>query len=299
MTNPSSTQRLDHHGLALEYRVDPCARPLTPPVLILGGMLNTLEMSGQLATRVSTYASAVRAAIPGVHMPGVLPAHVDFDFLTDAVRQVLDTLGHKRVNIQGISYGGNLAHHFASRYPEAVERLMLTGTAGPGGVTLSDPALWHDLAVLWRRSPREVFAQEMTELLTGVAPGLPDAALAPTRRMIRIWAGRLTEDILRLGVDCGLRMQSLTSAPVAVPILAVTGEHDAWARPEACRHLVEEWPDARFTTVRQSDHFLPMTRPAEYAELTRRFFLDEPVDELPYCTRWELFGHAATGRTLV
>lgn len=298
MTNPPSTQRLDHHGLAIEYRVDPCDHPLAPPVLIFGGMLNTLEMSGQLATRVSAYATAVRVAIPGVHMPGVLPAHVDFDFLTDAVRQVLDTLGHERVNLQGISYGGNLAHHFAARYPEAVERLMLTGTAGPGGVTLSDPALWQDLTVRWRRSPREVFAQEMTELLTGAA-GLPDAALAPMRRMVRIWAGRLTEDILRLGVDCGLRMQSLTSAPVAVPVLAVTGEHDAWARPEACRQLVAEWPDVRFTTVRQSDHFLPMTRPAEYAELTRGFFLTEPVDELPYCTRWELFGHAATGRSLV
>ncbi|NEC86408.1 alpha/beta fold hydrolase [Streptomyces sp. SID12501] len=266
-------------------------------------MLNTLEMSQEQAARVSAYATALRLAIPGVHLPGRLPAHFTFDFLADAVRHVLDELGHQRVSIHGISYGGNIAYHFAARYPDAVERLLLTGTAGPGGLALYDPALWESLALRWRTSPREEFAEEMTALLTGTDWGLAAEALQPMRRMVQIWARRLTEDSMQLGIDCGLRMESLTTATVPVPALAVTGEHDAWTPPEACRQLVSAWPDARFTTIRQSDHFVPMTRPAEHADLARRFFLgklddmdeqEETVGDFSYCTAWERFQHSTS-----
>lgn len=56
--------------------------------------------------------------------PDVLPP------LVDQVRDVLDTLGIERAHIEGQSLGGWVAALFAIRYPERVQRLILTTPMG-------------------------------------------------------------------------------------------------------------------------------------------------------------------------
>ncbi|WP_370517055.1 alpha/beta fold hydrolase [Streptomyces acidiscabies] len=263
-------------------------------MVLLPGMLIGPERFQEQARRAVAYATVVRLAIPGVHTMEELPSLRSFDFLADTVRYVLDDLGYSRSNVLGISYGGYIAHHLAHRHPDSVDKLMLAGTANPRKSSYFDPTVWGHLAQRWKTVSREEFALELTELLLGGEEGVSAAEYDRARRTVHMWAMRVSEQGIRLRIDCGVRTRTLTSAPVAVPVLAVTGEHDTWSRPEACRLHVASWPDAQYTTVSQSDHFLPATRPAEFAELARRFFLGESLEDLPYCVEWDRFRQSAT-----
>lgn len=46
------------------------------------------------------------------------------------IRHVIDRYGHKQIRLVGHSLGGNIALHYASTYPEQVERLALASVAG-------------------------------------------------------------------------------------------------------------------------------------------------------------------------
>jgi pimeloyl-ACP methyl ester carboxylesterase len=51
--------------------------------------------------------------------------------LARIIAQLLDHLGHDRVDILGVSWGGGLAQQFARQYPDRCRRLILAATS-PG-----------------------------------------------------------------------------------------------------------------------------------------------------------------------
>ncbi|HPJ23566.1 MAG TPA: alpha/beta hydrolase [Bacillota bacterium] len=60
------------------------------------------------------------------------------DIQIDLMKDLLDHLNIKPINIVGISYGGNAALAFACKYPEYVERLMLFNSAAYTSPWLKD-----------------------------------------------------------------------------------------------------------------------------------------------------------------
>jgi len=56
----------------------------------------------------------------------------------EVVHALLDNLGLERVNLVGISYGGEIALQFAVKYPERLERLALFNTTAKTGPWLKD-----------------------------------------------------------------------------------------------------------------------------------------------------------------
>lgn len=59
-----------------------------------------------------------------------------YDMAEDLI-SVMDAAGVKKANILGFSDGGNIAMIFASRHPEMVDRLILSGAnSDPGGLAL-------------------------------------------------------------------------------------------------------------------------------------------------------------------
>ena len=51
---------------------------------------------------------------------------------TDTLRDLLDTLGHRRATVVGQSLGGGIAMQLAYQFPERCERLVLVNSGGLG-----------------------------------------------------------------------------------------------------------------------------------------------------------------------
>ena len=53
-----------------------------------------------------------------------------FDTWIDQILAVLDELGIEKVHVVGNSFGGGLALHLATRFPERLDRIVLMGSGG-------------------------------------------------------------------------------------------------------------------------------------------------------------------------
>lgn len=139
------------------------------------------------------------------------------DHQVRAMEALLDSLGARRADVAGVSYGGLVAHELASHRPEAVRRLVLVDT--PGRVyTRAD----YDL--LCRRLHVDHLARALipsdddgVEQLLGLAyydpPWVPGFALSQTRALL--YADRRVE---RRGMlDALLRdMDALKARPATL-----------------------------------------------------------------------------------
>ena len=82
--------------------------------------------------------------------------------LTATLEHLLDSLGHDRVDVLGVSFGGGIAQQLAHQAPQRVRRLVLAATApGLGGVP------GHPRALLALATPRRYFDPEYFARVAG------------------------------------------------------------------------------------------------------------------------------------
>jgi len=75
-----------------------------------------------------------------------MDTHYTQDVQVDVLKSLIDELKIEKINILGISYGGEIAILFAEKYQENVERLVLFNTTAKTGNWL------RDIGVAWNRS---------------------------------------------------------------------------------------------------------------------------------------------------
>jgi pimeloyl-ACP methyl ester carboxylesterase len=184
----------------------------------------------------------------GAGPPYGVDAHLD-----DLVR-LLD--GRRAAVVAGHSYGGHVGLALAERRPELVAALAVYET----------PLSWLD----WWPSttagslaldgglPAEDAAEQFMRRLVGDArwERLPTGTRAARRREGRALVGEL--DDLRRGAPWD-------AAQIAVPVVAMCGEHGAAHHRRGTVYLSEVLPDVEVVEVGGARHFGPNTHPDEVA----------------------------------
>ncbi|MBD2715300.1 alpha/beta fold hydrolase [Microvirga sp. STR05] len=153
------------------------------------------------------------------------------------MRQLLDTLHLRQVNVLGWSDGGNTALTMALRYPAYVRRLAVLGAnlfPGP-----------------------EAFTPELETLLRRRAAH-PEAASPTQTRLLNLL----------------LQEPHLTPADLAriqAPALAMAGEHDV-IRPAHTRAIAAALPHGTLLLLPGATHYAPVETPRLFTEQVLRFF---------------------------
>lgn len=242
-------------------------------LVLAHGFTQTGRVWGSLDTRLAADHRVVRVDLPGHGRSDAVRA----DLVAGA--GLLGDAGGRAAYL-GYSMGARFCLHLALVRPAAVERLVLvSGTAGiddPGERAdrrRSDEALADELDPTdgrpagqvgpflerWLAKPMfagiDPAAGGMPERLTNTAPGLASSLrLAGTGTQVPLWSS-----LHRIGV----------------PVLVVTGEHDA-AYSALGRRLVQSiGPKARHAVVAGTGHAPHLQDPATVAGLVRRH-LDGP-----------------------
>jgi poly(3-hydroxyalkanoate) depolymerase len=98
------------------------------PLLLCCGIGASFEVLQPLVDALDPDLEVVRFDVPGV---GGSPAGLPYRFpqLAWLLARVLDQLGHRQVDVLGLSWGGGLAQQFALQHPRRCRRLVLVGTA--------------------------------------------------------------------------------------------------------------------------------------------------------------------------
>ena len=102
-----------------------------PPLLLCNGIGVPLEVLRPFVDALDPSVEVIRFDPPGVGGSPRSPLPHSFGTLAMLAGRLLDTLGHRRVDLMGVSWSGALAQQFALQNPRRCRRLVLASTA-PG-----------------------------------------------------------------------------------------------------------------------------------------------------------------------
>ena len=259
-------QYVDVDGVRLRVAVRGTGRPL----LLLMGIGANIEMWGPFedaldprVVRTITVDAPGTGGSDGYRFPRRMSG------LAHTMAQMLDALGHDRVDVLGVSFGGVLAQQLAHQAPDLVRRLVLAATGpGLGGVPAS-PRVLLALATPRRYHQPDYFRQIAGRVYGGAARRDPDAMLHGS-------LARFTRPPSLGGYLAQLyAITGWTSLPwlrrLRQPTLVLAGDDDPIV-PLPNGYLLRRLiPTARLHVVRGGGHLFLLEQPAEIAALVTDF----------------------------
>lgn len=238
------------------------------PLLLINGIGATGDLFGPFRKHLGDRETIAFDA-PGVGGSPTPILPYSMRKLAGMVAGLIDELGHDRVDVLGLSWGGALAQELAHRHPEMVHRLILAATMP--GIT-SVPGRPAALAVLM--SPARYYSPEY---LKRIAPTLYGGAIRQNPDLLDEHAKqRAARPPTQVGYLYQLsaiqRWSSLLwlhRLPQRTLILA--GDEDPIVRLVNGRLMANRIPDCRLHVVEGGGHLFLFTRGAEMAEIVRDF----------------------------
>ena len=200
-----------------------------------------------------------------IHFPIFEPdaPYFNVSSLTDFVRDNMDRLGVGRAVLFGNSMGGQIALNFALIYPQRVDALVLTGSAGLHERGLASDAPLNPSAEYLREKAEEVFydpvhvTDEMVEELQRI--------VSTTRNKLRL-----------VKLARALREFNLyESLPrIAAPTLLIWGKQDTVTPLEVAKVFTDRLPRAQMRVLDQCGHAPNIERPAEFNRIVEEFLAE-------------------------
>lgn len=194
--------------------------------------------------------------------------------LSDIVAGLVDEVGHDRVDVLGLSWGGTLSQELAHRHPERVRRLVLTATT-PGVVSV--PGRPSAVAILL--SPARYYSPEY---LRRVAPTLYGGCIVHHLDVLQRHAYlRSTRPPSQRGYLYQLmalrRWSSLPwLAQLPHPTLVLAGDDDPIIPLVNARVMASRLADGRLEVIDAGGHLFLFTHPEETGATIVDFLDEEP-----------------------
>jgi len=241
-----------------------------PPLLLINGLGANLELFDPFLDALDKAGrrkiGTIRFDVPGLGGSPPTRFPLRFRSLARLVAQLLDALGHREVDVLGISWGGGLAQQFARQYPQRCRRLVLVSTS-TGAISV--PGRLSVLAKLL--SPRRYL---QPSYLATIAPTIYGGTFRQRPDLAREYA-----HLIRAPHGLGYYRQLLagvgwTSLPwlyqLRQPALILAGDDDPIVPPVNARILARLIPHARLHIV-NGGHLLPLTEREQVAPLVYQF----------------------------
>jgi pimeloyl-ACP methyl ester carboxylesterase len=192
--------------------------------------------------------------------------------LADDAARLLDHLDVAHAHVLGISMGGMVATHLATREPQRVRTLTLMATSsGRLGLPLPRPRVMR--VVMTRpasSAPAQAAVDYMVRLFTAIgSPGYPTARAELERRARRHVerAPRGTGLLRQFNAIVADGDRSALLRALKLPVLIMHGSADPMMPPAHGRDLVRCLPRARFERIEGWAHDLPDALAERFAAL--------------------------------
>jgi WS/DGAT/MGAT family acyltransferase len=123
--NKEDSKFIDINGLRVHY----CDQGNGPTIILLHGMLATLQTWNGWVNSLSDYYRIIRLDIPGFGLTDRFETYSKEVFV-DFLNQFVETLKLDKFDIAGNSIGGYIAWNYAISYPEKVNKMILIDSVG-------------------------------------------------------------------------------------------------------------------------------------------------------------------------
>jgi poly(3-hydroxyalkanoate) depolymerase len=236
-----------------------------PPLLMFNGIGANIELAEPFLDALPG-PEAIIFDVPGVGGSPAPSLPYRPSTLARLGAGLLDQLGHQRVDVLGVSWGGAPAQQFAHQYPERCRRLVLAATS-PGHIMIpGKPSVLLRMATPRRYKDADYMREIAGDIYGGVFRNSP---------------GRVHEHLrhVRWSSDQGYYLQLLaafgwSSLPwlrfLKQPTLVMVGKDDPLVPAINGRILAKLIPDARLVYI-DDGHLFLVTSAAESAKAVSQF----------------------------
>jgi poly(3-hydroxyalkanoate) depolymerase len=264
MSPPGLNRYLDVDGLRIRVRVSGSG----PPLLLVMGIGGNIEMWEPLVDELPDFQTIAFDA-PGTGDSEIPKLPLRMKDLARLSAGVLDTLGIKKADVLGVSYGGAVAQELAYRYPERVRRLILAATMCGLGAVPGKPAALALLSTPHRYYSRAHFKAIAGRLYGGEIARRPEL-------LERLAYSRLGHAPSMRGYLWQLTaIAGWSSLPylrrIRHPALVLTGDDDPIIRVVNGRILARLLANARLHVIRGGGHLFLLDQSRESAHLISDF----------------------------
>ncbi len=231
-----------------------------PPLIVLGGAFQNFNSFKYCLEALLEEVSVIMVDLPSLGDNEQLAPELGMEDLADLLHQWTLRNGLDKVSIMGLSLGSVIASTFAYKYPQAMERLIVTGIL---------PKPRKSWRMLLEESVRvldegrlDEFGQAVVLYLVNHAR-LGETAISDTTRRLfhRQMRSFSSNEQARYRINARrlLEVESILGYP-ACPTLVATGEFDSFTPPFENALFAARCPQATFALVEGADHVAQLER---------------------------------------
>jgi poly(3-hydroxyalkanoate) depolymerase len=239
-----------------------------PPLLLFNGIGANWELAKPFMSAL-TSTEAIIFDIPGIGGSPLPARPYRPSTIANLAAKLIADLGHREVDIAGVSWGGGLAQEFAHQHPDKCRKLVLAATS-PGAIMVPGSPM-----VLWKlATPRRYFDKDF---MRRVAPQIYGGALRDDPDLINKHTDAMS-GASRLGYLYQLlAVAGWTSLPwlssLQQPTLILSGRDDPIVPMINGRLMARLMRNARLE-IMDDGHLFMVTRPAETAAIIEKFLAE-------------------------
>jgi succinyl-CoA synthetase alpha subunit len=193
------------------------------------------------------------------------------ELMAEDLKGLLDDLRVPYCHVVGLSIGGMIAQTFALRYPERVEKLVLSNTTS-GQTAESRNALLERARTVESGGMQTVLESTINHWFTSDFPEHSPHVVEFVRQELSKCSPQSFAKATRAiaGLDLWDRL-----GEIAVPTLVMTGENDPGTNVETARRIHELIPGSRLEIIPDASHMAPIEQPDAYARAIIQFLDSE------------------------
>ncbi|MDP2722822.1 MAG: alpha/beta hydrolase [Bacteroidales bacterium] len=241
------------------------------PLLLIAGLASDVQSWVTVKKSLSSHFQLIMVDNRGVGRTKFTSGTISIDQMTEDIICLLDCLGYDKVYVMGHSMGGMIAMNLAVKYPERVDKLVLTATTPKlnarniyqlrDWVTFMKEGMnlemWYKNLFYWIYS--DAFFEKpgmLTAWLMGALnyqyPVIPDSFSEQVEAIVKF---DFTEKLHQ--INC--------------PTLALNAKHDRLFNAEESFHLFRTIKNIQFETLPEAGHALHVEQPEDFAKLVTKF----------------------------
>jgi poly(3-hydroxyalkanoate) depolymerase len=240
-----------------------------PPLLLFNGIGANWQVAKPILHAL-TNTAAIIFDVPGIGGSPLPPLPYRPSTLAKLAADLVTQLGHRQVDVAGVSWGGGVAQQFAHQHGDTCRKLVLAATS-PGAIMVPGrPSVIWKLATPRRYVDRNYMRSIAAEVYGGAFRSDPELIATHAQAMF---------GVTRLGYLFQLlAMTGWTSLPwlwsLRQPTLVLMGGDDPLVPPINGRILARLIPNARLQMI-DDGHLFMVTRPIETAMAIEAFLCDQ------------------------
>ena len=193
--------------------------------------------------------------------------------MADDVAGLMNGLGIEKAHMLGLSMGGMIAQEFAIRYPNKLEKLILTGTGASNARSKFDPiSIWSYIKT--QDKDGLIFAAQQFIWLFSESFNRNHEAVNQTLQMLASNPNPVSAEAYQRQAEAYVKHDTLDRLnQVTAPTIVISGEQDRLTPPWICKEVADAIPNAKYKLITGvgSSHVLPLERPDDFNQAVLSF----------------------------